>query len=92
MVGGASPPPPPPCCSCGGGETDDWELGSGDSIELTAADFDAGKEDMISFDLKDKYLFSEQEFELPVKISYGVNFMKPGEFIPLWSKNKKEWP
>lgn len=47
------------------------------------------------FMLTNKYIFSKQEFALPVKMSYGVKFMQDtpanSEFHPCWSKNKKPW-
>ena len=41
--------------------------------------------------MKEAYIWSNAQFELPIKIRHGFTFKKPGEIHPAFSLNKKHW-
>lgn len=48
-------------------------------------------ESVNQFQIEKKYVWMKEELKLPLKIDFEFEFQKPGELVPLWSYNKKEW-
>lgn len=62
--------------------------------KLTAKDFGFDSLDR-KFEVKDKYVWTTQEFTLPIKVELSFTFKKTSkpeaEFFTFWSQNKSEW-
>jgi len=45
----------------------------------------------LQFEVTNKYIWTKKEFKLPIKVNFEFEFIKNGEFIPVFSHNKKQW-
>ena len=84
------PPNAPEIPDSDDGLEDSWVNIEEPEKKLLSSDFGLPGNNEV-FKLKNHYLWSNYEVELPVKIDFTFTFQTPGEIHPCFSLNKKQW-